>query len=128
MIGRNRIWVLLVAGLIVATPVAAQAVPATQADWRRDALMAASRPAERSEFQIYDRDLQPGLVETIGCEDGSQCPGTSAALDHAQRWLNRPKASPLAPMTIVVNAALIGLGLLWLVLARRSVPKRQHQR
>ena len=117
MIGRNRSWALLIAGLIVASPLAAHAVPATQGDWRRDALTAANQLPDRSDFRFDVGDLQPEMMDSIVCADSSLCPGMSAALEHAQRWLNRPASA----VPLLTYFALVILGSFWIFLARRSI-------
>lgn len=110
---------LLIGLLCAIAPLAASAAlmqaPATES------VAPVAEPIPHPDFARSQTTLDASHADQSICGSGALCQEWDHLGDNAQALLNARPAGPFGRMTFLANVALVGLGMLWAVLTRRSM-------
>ncbi len=112
---KNRVRIFLVLGFLVMI-----APPESRAALVQLAANGPSTSAN-ADIEAIGTSLQPVTDGQSICVDRTLCEKWREGFDRAQNAFNFAALGPFGRMTFLVNVAVITLGFLWAMLARRSV-------
>ena len=118
---------LLLTGLLAAIAPLAASAALVQAP-AAESIAPVAEQISNPDFPRSKTTLDAGQADQSICGNGSLCQEWDRLGDDAQALLNASPTGPFGRMTFLANVALVGLGMLWAVLTRRSMRSARGQR